>query len=86
MLVNAKFKEMHEFKRVHIAKPADLFSRVGRRDVVPSPSSEDVIPMNMSKNDQMAYLQAFDLHIQREHDRSQSKQVSSETSQEPVQE
>lgn len=77
MLVNEKFKQMREFKRVHIAKPADLFARVGMRENVPSPSSEDTIPMNLSKNDMLAYISDYDRELEREHHRQQSAQNES---------
>lgn len=68
---------MHEFKRVHIAKPADLFARVGMREIVPSPSSEDVIPMNMSKNDMLAFLNDFDTQLERDFHRQQRESEQS---------
>lgn len=52
-------KEMriNKAREVAIPRNKDLFCRVGRRDSIPMSSEQD-IPMNMSKIDQLLYMDA----------------------------
>lgn len=46
---------INKAREVAIPRNKDLFCRVGRRDSIPMPSEESM-PMNMSKIDQLLYM------------------------------
>ena len=60
-------EELHlnDFKEVHCVRPRDLFTRYGKRlPNVEFDSSEEVVPMNMSKLESIEYLQQYDRMMQ----------------------
>lgn len=77
MLVNPKFIELNNFKRVHCAKGSDLFARVGKRESsVPLPSSEDFIPLNQSKLDMLEDLQSYDKSLELAHAKNMQEEYA----------
>ena len=81
MLVNPKFIELNNFKRVHCAKGSDLFARIGKREPsAPMPSSEDVIPLNQSKLDMLEDLQAYDRSLEIAHVKKMQQEFAKEQS------
>ena len=57
--------KLNDFKEVHCIKPRDLYTRYGRREVIPTESNlEEPIPMNMRKLDSIEYLERYDEMMQ----------------------
>lgn len=73
MIHVVKEKHLNDFKLVRCVKAKDLFARLGNR--VPDTSfesSDEPIPLNMSKIDSIEFLQKYDERMQFE-----ASQVSS---------
>lgn len=67
MIHVVKEKRLNDFKFVRCVKAKDLFARLGNR--VPDTSfesSDEPIPLNMSKIDSIEYLQRYDERLQYE--------------------
>lgn len=65
MIFVVEDKRLNDFKYVHCVKPKDLFSRLGHR--VPNTdfnSSDEPIPMHMSKIQSIEYLERYDRMMQ----------------------
>lgn len=77
MIHVVKEKRLNDFKQVHCVQVKDLFSRLGSR--VPNTeftSSDEPIPMNMSKIDSIEYLESYDARMQAI---QQSEQINRES-------
>lgn len=80
MLVNPKFVELNNFRKVHCMKGRDLFARVGKRDVpAPIPSSEDIIPLNQRKLDMIEDLQSYDRQLEIDYAKKMQDELSRKT-------
>lgn len=67
MIHVVKEKHLNDFKLVRCVKAKDLFARLGNRAPDTNfESSDEPIPLNMSKIDSIEYLQKYDERMQYE--------------------
>lgn len=71
---------LNDFKECYVAKPKDIFSRIGKRQSPTSfESSDETVLMNMNKIDSLAYMDDYDAYMQSQIDTS-AQQGGTDTS------